>query len=98
MKNQFQNPLVELIEKNEIQKGRVRITFFDTSANSIWKSESKIKTTLLIQTADFRSVSNNLHLTVSPFQINSTSPLGKRKILQLSGKYFGFGKCKSERF
>ncbi len=67
--------LFELIKKNKILNARVRITFFDTSASSIWKYESNIKTSLLIQTADFRAVSKNLDLIVSPFQINSKSPL-----------------------
>ncbi len=67
--------LSELIKKNGISNARVRLTLFDTSASSIWKTESKIKTSLLIQTADFHTVSENLHLTVSPFQINSKSPL-----------------------
>jgi branched-subunit amino acid aminotransferase/4-amino-4-deoxychorismate lyase len=67
--------LLDLIEKNEILKSRVRLTFFDTSESLIWKTESTTKTNFLIQTADFRAVSENLRLTVSPFQINSKSPL-----------------------
>ncbi len=67
--------LFELIEKNNISNARVRLTFFDTSESLIWKNESTAKTTFLIQTADFRPVSENLRLTVSPFQINSKSPL-----------------------
>jgi branched-subunit amino acid aminotransferase/4-amino-4-deoxychorismate lyase len=67
--------LFELIAKNEISNARVRITFFDTSANSIWETESRIKTSLLIQTSDFRAISEKLNLTISPFQINSKSPI-----------------------
>lgn len=67
--------LSELIRKNEILNARARLTFFDTSAGSLWKTDGKNKTSLLIQTADFIAVSENLHLTVSPFQINSKSPL-----------------------
>ena len=67
--------LCDLIEKNEIENARARITFFDESASRNWQFESERKTSLLITTADLREVPKNLRLTVSPFLINSTSPL-----------------------
>lgn len=67
--------LSELISKNQIEDGRARLTFFDESAGGIWSIETDKKTSLLITTADFRPLSNELKLTVSPYQINSNSPL-----------------------
>ncbi len=69
------NLLSEVIEKNNLTRARARLTFYDEAAASIWQSDSKPKTNLLIQTADFRETKNNLSLTVSPFRVNTTSPL-----------------------
>ena len=67
--------LSAIIEKNNLTRARVRLTFFDESASSIWQIESKRQTSLLIVTADFRPISENLSLTISPFRINASSPL-----------------------
>jgi branched-subunit amino acid aminotransferase/4-amino-4-deoxychorismate lyase len=69
------NSLLEIIEKNNLARGRARLTFYDESASSAWQINPKSKTNLLIQAADFRVTKNNLSLTVSPFRVNSTSPL-----------------------
>ena len=69
------NQLSEIIKKNNFTRGRGRLTFFDESHTSLWQTNSKRKTNLLIQTGDFRKIKNNLCLTVSPFRVNSTSPL-----------------------
>jgi 4-amino-4-deoxychorismate lyase len=69
------NSLLEIIEKNNLARGRARLTFYDESASSAWQINPKSKTNLLIQAADFRETKNNLSLTVSPFRVNSTSPL-----------------------
>ncbi len=69
------NLLLEVIEKNKLRRARARLTFYDESAASVWQSNSKPKTNLLIQTADFREIKNNLSLTVSPFRVNTKSPL-----------------------
>ncbi|HSK71021.1 MAG TPA: aminotransferase class IV [Pyrinomonadaceae bacterium] len=67
--------LLEIIEKNEISNARARVTLFDEQASEIWLFETKRKTSILITTADFRKIENDFNLTVSPFRINSTSPL-----------------------
>jgi branched-subunit amino acid aminotransferase/4-amino-4-deoxychorismate lyase len=69
------NSLLGLIEKNNFTRGRARLTFYDESATSVWQINPKSKTNLLIQTADFREIKNNLSLTVSPFRVNTKSPL-----------------------
>lgn len=67
--------LLEIIKNNNLTRARARLTLFDESSSSIWQIESNRKTSLLITTADLRSTPENLRLTVSPFCINSTSPL-----------------------
>lgn len=69
------NSLAEIIEKNNLTRGRARLTFFDESSPSIWQTKQKGKTNLLIQTAEFRSAPEKFRLTVSPFRVNSASPL-----------------------
>ena len=67
--------LDELIVANSVQNGRARITFFDGSASGLWPYASECQTSLLVMTADFRATSKDLSLTVSPYRINSASPL-----------------------
>ena len=67
--------LEDLIEANAVQNGRARITFFDESATVLWPYEAKRRTSMLIMSADFRTIAENFKLTVSPHLINSTSPL-----------------------
>lgn len=66
--------LMQLIAENGVINGRARLTFFDESAKGAWQIKSKNKTSLLITTADFRPV-DEINLTVSPYRINSKSPL-----------------------
>ena len=67
--------LNKLIEKNEIENSRVRITFFDESASNVWGFQTDRKTSVLITTAEQRKPPEIFRLTISPFPINSRSPL-----------------------
>jgi len=71
---EVKNAVSEIIIQNKVENGRARITFFDESASRIWSFETNRKTSLLITSADFRAA-KDLHLTVSPYPINSKSPL-----------------------
>ena len=75
----IKNSLLDIIEKNDFRAGRARLTFFDESPTAVWQTDSKHKTSFTIQTADFREIKNNFKLTVSPFRVNSTSPLANVK-------------------
>lgn len=66
--------LSEIVSKNKLGDGRARITFIDESAGGIWSFETNLRTSCLITTADFREIKDS-NLTVSPFRINSQSPL-----------------------
>ena len=67
--------LFELIQANKIENSRARITFFDESSSKIWNFATNKKISLLITTAEFKKTSENFNLTVSPYLVNSTSPL-----------------------
>ncbi len=67
--------LRRLIAKNNLENGRARLTFFDESAGKIWNSETSRKTSFLITTANFQKTKDAYLLAVSPFPVNSKSPL-----------------------
>lgn len=67
--------LAELVEENRVEQGRARLTFFDEAASGIWSLENARKTSLLITTADQREAAAELRLTLSPYPVNSRSPL-----------------------
>ena len=73
--NNVKNALLEIISKNKIINARARITFFDESANGMWAVETIKRTSLLVTTGDFRPVFESFRVAVSPFCVNSTSPL-----------------------
>lgn len=67
--------LNNLIETNKLENGRARITFFDESAGKIWNFPTNKKTSVLVTTAEQKKSPENIRLTLSPFRINSASPL-----------------------
>lgn len=73
--NHIAESLLETISVNRVKEGRARISLFDLSSSGIWKIENEAQTTFLITSADFRSTPDSLRLTVSPYPINSKSPL-----------------------
>lgn len=90
--------LNQLIAKNEIKNGRVRLTFFDESAKGIWAIENSKETSFLITSADFRPLAENLKLTISPYQVNSTSPLANIKSCNYSENILAFEEAKKRGF
>jgi len=69
------NALARIIAQNNLETGRARITLFDESASKIWNFDAQNKTSLLITTGDFQNTKDAYRLTVSPFPVNSKSPL-----------------------
>src|SRR5215213_6926870 len=90
--------LLLLIEKNSIVNGRARITLFDQSASSLWPYEGSQATSLLITTADLSSRQSELRLTVSPYRLNSTSPLAGSKSCNYLENLFALEEMKSRSF
>jgi branched-chain amino acid aminotransferase len=64
-----------VIESNDVDDGRARITFFFEGAGEPWPYESKRATSLLVLTGDRRPQIQNPSLTISAFRTNSKSPL-----------------------
>ena len=71
--------LEEVIAANAFKNGRARITFLFEAAGEPWPYDSERPTSLLIITGDNRPKIQNLSLAVSPFRINSLSPLAGLK-------------------
>lgn len=67
--------LTKSIETEAIVNGRARLTFLDESSSPIWPNESTTKTSLHIITGVLRAVPDQFRLTVSPYTVNSRSPL-----------------------
>lgn len=63
------------IKRDQIINGRARITFTDERPSAAWPHESNGATKLSIVTGGIREIPNNFKLTVSPYPINSRSPL-----------------------
>ena len=77
--NGLRNELNGLLEAKGISDGRARITLFDASPTDLWAFSIARKTSVLILAAKRRVVPENLRLGVSPFRINSASPLAAVK-------------------
>jgi branched-chain amino acid aminotransferase len=67
--------LRELIGRNQAKRARARVTLFNERSTNLWPYDGKGKTSVLITTGDIRQRPNALRLTVSPYRVNSTSPL-----------------------
>jgi 4-amino-4-deoxychorismate lyase len=70
--------LARLIEANKVKEGRARLTVMATTERGVWKVKAPDdrKTDLLIMTGDARAPSEDgLALTVSPYRVNTLSPL-----------------------
>ena len=76
--------LDKLIAVNQVKEGRARVIFLARSGREIWKTKTAgaKKTDLLIMTGDPQRVSEDgLSLAVSPYRINTFSPLSGIKSL-----------------
>jgi len=73
--DKLEQQLNELINENSISNGRARITLFDASVSQIWTDSNKDKIDTLVITADQKEVPAEIRLTVSPYAVNSRSPL-----------------------
>jgi len=65
----------EIVRHNGVGDGRMRITFFDNSPGAIWPSGMSGTTSLLIITGEKRAETDGVRLGISPYPVNSRSPL-----------------------
>lgn len=92
----FEAALFELIETNKIESGRARITLFDASGGALWNFSSERKTAVLITTAERREAKTDLILNVSPFPVNSASPLAGVKSCNYLEKLLALDMAKAQ--
>ena len=90
--------LEKLLGGNKVDAARARITFFDETATALWQYDSNRKTSMLITTADLRSREQDLKLTVSPYRINSASPLAGIKSCNYLEKILAKDEAKRREF
>jgi branched-chain amino acid aminotransferase len=90
--------LLNLIDENDASEARARITFFDNTVPTIWSVDGVKSTSLLIQTADFGQTKDRLRLGVSPFSINSRSPLANIKSCNYLENILAFEDSKQRGF
>lgn len=73
--SQIKTKLTEQLESDGISNGRARITFSDGRSSSIWPSDSDGEVDVSIITGPPREISSRFSLGISPYTINSHSPL-----------------------
>lgn len=90
--------LLEIVRKNRLERGRARLTFFDETAAAVWQNNPPPKINLLIQTGEFHPVAEKFRLTVSPFRVNTKSPLVGVKSGNYLENILAFERAKAENF
>ncbi len=71
----IESELQELVAANAVASGRARITLLDAGVSTIWGGSGEPASELHIITGNFRPVPRETKLGVSPFAVNSASPL-----------------------
>ncbi|HEU5459844.1 MAG TPA: aminotransferase class IV [Pyrinomonadaceae bacterium] len=93
--------LRKLIAVNQVTEGRARVIMLARSGPDIWKTKTPgaKKTDLLIMTGDPQKVSaNGLSLAVSPYRINTFSPLSGIKSLNYLDHVLSWEEAQSRDF
>lgn len=93
-----QGSLLATIEANNVTNGRARITLFDESSGGFWPYENRRRSSLLIMTADLRETPKNLRLAISPYRVNSASPLAGVKSCNYLEKVEALGEARNRGF
>ena len=88
----------EIAAKNNVTNGRARITFFDESSVGPWPFETGRKSSLLMTTAENRKIAENFQLIVSPYRVNTTSPLLGIKSCNYLEHLMAFDEAKARGF
>ena len=89
----------KLIAFNQVTEGRARVIMLARSGRDIWKTKGAKKTDLLIMTGDAQNVSQNgLSLAVSPYRVNTFSPLSGIKSLNYLDHVLSWEEAQSRDF
>lgn len=94
--------LRKLVAFNQVREGRARVIMLARSGRDIWKTKTASgakKTDLLIMTGDPQKVAQNgLSLAVSPYRINTFSPLSGIKSLNYLDHVLSWEEAQSRDF
>jgi branched-subunit amino acid aminotransferase/4-amino-4-deoxychorismate lyase len=91
--------LQKLIAVNQVKEGRARVIMLARSGRDIWKTKGAKKTDLLIMTGDPQKISQNgLSLAVSPYRVNTFSPLSGIKSLNYLDHVLSWEEAQSRDF
>jgi branched-subunit amino acid aminotransferase/4-amino-4-deoxychorismate lyase len=93
--------LAKLIGVNQVKNGRARVTFLSRSSGDFWKTKLQTarKTDLLIMTGDPQKISQDgLSLAVSPYRVNTFSPLTGIKSLNYLDHVLSWEEAQSRDF
>jgi aminodeoxychorismate lyase len=93
--------LRKLIAVNQVREGRARVIMLARSGRDFWKMKTPgtKKTDLLIMTGDPQNVSaNGLSLAVSPYRVNTFSPLSGIKSLNYLDHVLSWEEAQSRDF
>ena len=95
--------LIELekhIKERSINNGRARLTFFDERSSEIWPAEISVEqhTSHHIIVGERRQIPENFKLTVSPYPVNSRSPLAGVKSCNYLENLISFENAKTGGF
>ena len=93
--------LRKLVAVNQVKEGRARVIMLARSGRDIWKTKTPgtKKTDLLIMSGDSQKVSQNgLSLAVSPYRVNTFSPLSGIKSLNYLDHVLSWEEAQSRDF
>lgn len=91
--------VLKAINESEWSAGRVRVTFVDGSPSGLWAEEDEdAAASLIIVIGERRSVRRDCRLGVSPYLVNSTSPLAGIKSCNYLEPLMSHGEAKRRGF
>jgi len=93
--------LGKLIEENEVEEGRARVTLLTRTVRGVWKDEGAggLETDLLVMTGDARPApEEGLALTISPYRLNTLSPLTGVKSVNYLEHVIGWEEARARDF
>jgi branched-subunit amino acid aminotransferase/4-amino-4-deoxychorismate lyase len=97
--NSVGEALRKLIAVNQVKDGRARVIMLARSGRDIWKTKGAKKTDLLIMTGEVQKVpANGLSLAVSPYRVNTFSPLTGIKSLNYLDHVLSWEEAQSRDF
>lgn len=90
--------LFKAVTNAGLENGRARLTFYDQSPSGIWSTSRERKTSLSIIVAERRPVPGHFKLTISPYRINTSSPIAGIKSCNYLDHLLAYGQAAKAGF